>query len=167
MLHNCKINSTAPIICYDTYYFTLCYMCTIYIALSALRVIFGWHRFGWHWWIFFSLTLLPKKWNIWRPLKIIYQKWPTLGKFFFFFFVVSPITAISFGRNGLFFLTSGRFVQNHHFLSFFVQKKQPVTAKWNGRNGENDKTKTKKLSQSGSFWYIIFKGGQMFHFCWH
>lgn len=92
---------------------------------------------------------------------------PLWESFFFFFFVVSPITAISFGRNGLFFLTSGRFVQNHHFLSFFVQKKQPVTAKWNGRNGENDKTKTKKLSQSGSFWYIIFKGGQMFHFCWH
>ena len=26
----------------------------------------------------------------------------------------------------------------------FGQKKQPITARWNGRNGENDKTKTKK-----------------------
>jgi len=65
------------------------------------------------------------------PFENYIPKWPTLR---IFFFVVFSITAISNGGNELFFLTCSRFVQSHHFLSFFFNIFLFIIAIWFGRN---------------------------------
>jgi len=47
--------------------------------------------------------------------------------------VLTPL--ISNSGNGLLFLTCGRFVQSHHFLSFFFKIFLFITTIWFGRNG--------------------------------